>query len=185
MSSANAARMVFNGGTIIITPTNLSAASPYGGTVLGSCKENILRRTERSFVVSCPADFGAGQPVERIRLGTAWAMTASFRTWDNDQVSTLFPLTATGSSGLKYVAELGSTYAGDKGTARAVKVLYAPDNPKAHPAILFLSAIPVLADDAEIKLDYIDEMMLPGVFLALPASSGNSVQMGLLEDLTL
>jgi hypothetical protein len=128
-----------------------------------------------------------GTVCETILTGSQYILAATLRTDDDDATATAFPNTATGSSSQKKIIkeDPDTTYYGTLGSARAIKILATPNNPLTHPAVLFLNAVPLPDEQAQMDLDFKAEFLKPIIFRALPSDSGIPIQIGLLEDLVL
>ncbi len=125
-------------GRLVVAPTNLSAAYPYGGTELGAVHRIAVRRVAASFDVMA-TEYG-GAVVETIQGGENWALAATLRQYDDDAVSTVFPNTALGTTtkrrAVKHWADAASPVRpGSLVSSRAVKLLFAPYDVDRHRAL--------------------------------------------------
>ena len=172
-------------GRLVQDPTDFTApaAYPYGGTSLGSAKGVHARWT----VVMTPVRAAAfGTVKNMLYAGESVIMVAALRTHDEDAVSAIFTRVATGGvTGRGVVEHHHSSYrAGQLQASRAIKICHVPDDPLSQPALYLRLAIPMLEEQARIMRSMRDETVYPVVFQAIPPSSGPTVQMGLIEDLT-
>lgn len=184
MAVPNLAEIMRIPGTVIKAPSDLSAAYPYGGTVLGAISEV---EAQEAFADVTVRDENFGIVTEVLYSGSQLAIGFNLRGYDADAIGTVFPDTTLGTSGKRIIGSDPTTYrAGSKGTARAVALLYAPDNPLNHPAVYFPAAIPRRRETSEIALDLRIEAVWPVLFLAVqPSGGGDPYQIGLIEELTL
>lgn len=168
-------------GALYLNPTNL-VAPPYGGTALGLVHAYDLRPITREDPVV--AEEYGGETTETVFLGRDWRLVATIRAWDNDALAALPWTTAAGLSGKRVVTEPGTHIAGDLGTAKAGKLLFAARDSRA-PSFVLYRAIPQLEESARLRFEITNELNIPVVWRALRGAGGNSVQIGVLGDLTL
>jgi hypothetical protein len=175
-------------GKIILDPTDLDAADPYGGTEFGFTRDQ---------------DFGFGQKDRPIRaeefgcvvesvLGRAEPIFAAvLRTWDDDALATVFPDTETGSSGRVIVhgrvKGSGVVRPGALVSGRAVKVLFVPESPDRYPWLILYRALPAIAETASLRLAVDESLGIGVVFRAIPDTSDpvRLYDIGYRGDLTL
>lgn len=184
MGAPDPTRIIKGGWRLAHSPTDLSAAWPHGGTGMGLIQDVFVQPFYAEYQIYAE-EFGT--VCDTILTGSQYIFSATLRTWDDDAIAACFPNTTAGSSsGTRYVWEdPDSTYYGTLGSARAKSLIATPNNPLSHPAVLFLSAVPLLEEQAQLDLDFKAEGLMPVIFRALPTDSGVPVQIGLLEDLSL
>lgn len=173
-------------GRLVSTPTDLAAGYPYGGTGLGSVREIAAEPRQRGEEIPIPEH--GGEPGDWQDLGQGWVLAATLRGSDDDAIAAIFPSTAAGaSSGRRVINYPGSFQPGALAASRAIKLLFAPDDERHHPAVLFYRAIPRVAADASLVLNLDKERVLAVSFLAIrqAGAGGKAVSIGLLEDLEL
>lgn len=175
-------------GNLIVTPTDLSAAAPYGGTYLGAARD-----IESDFLddedVIVPGEEFAGAPVEALEMTGCFALYSLIRGFDATALATIFPNTSTGSSSGAKVIDGGvqsTVRSGHLRSSRAVKLLFAPLN-SAKRAVLIYKAMPFIPKGARARYSILYESVIPVVWLALPdtANSGRTYKIGKIADLTL
>lgn len=175
-------------GRLVINPTDLSAAYPYGGTELGAVHQIGVRRTAGSFDVIA-SEYG-GAVVETIQGGENWVLGAYLRDFDNDAIATVFPNTATGTTtkrrGVKHWADAASPVRpGAKGSDRSVKLLFAPYDVDRCRAVYFFRALPRVEEQWEMRLAVDERVEVPVLFVAIPDSTLNVAVVDFLREITL
>ncbi len=175
-------------GRLVINPTDLTAAYPYGGTELGAVHQIAVRRTAGSFDVMA-SEYG-GAVVETIQGGENWALAAYLRGFDNDAISTVFPNTATGTTtkrrGVKHWMDAASPVRpGSLGSARSVKLLFAPYDVDRCRAVYFFRALPRVEETWEMALSVDTRVEVPVVFVAIPNASLKVAVADFLREITL
>ena len=174
-------------GRLIKSPTNLSAASPYGGTQMGIARA-MKFQTGYKVVRSDAEEFG--RRVAVTLAGEYAVLTCVLRTYDNDAISTLFPNTSAPTLGrLRGIdgraSGSGISRAGTALDASAFKLLFVPLAIEEHPAILIYNAVPVIDEAAELQMSIGQEFGLACMFEATPDSSGRDYSVKALADLSL
>lgn len=159
MSEPDAAKIFKAGGKLIASPTGYDPDNNHGGTVLGA-------------VTACALDAGIRYvPIEYDELGKAGDVltfqdeplfAVSFRSWDSDVLSRIFPSFSAGYVNLggdpKFLAD------------QAIPLLYAPDDPAA-PGVYLLNAVPQIETmEMGLKLSILREFSIMCVFMGLPGS---------------
>jgi hypothetical protein len=172
-------------GTLISTPTDLTIASPYGGTILGLVSEMAVMIEQDVEKLSYPDMLGEKETVETVDLGRGWSMAGALRSFDEDAMQLFFPVTAAGAAtGRRVVLENDTFRPGGRGSASAVPVLYVPDASAHRPSFLFHMAIPNIGEAEKLQLDLDQEAMLGFVFNPLKTVGlKRRVSWGLLADL--
>lgn len=120
-------------------------------------------------------EFGAF--VDSFYVGEQAELRAIVRYPDADMINTAAPrAVASGSSGIRWLFRPGgttqNTRAGTSMFSRGGLLLFAPKAATAHPMILLRNALPMLAEDAELRMSLNDEYGLAVRFLGVPDSSG-------------
>lgn len=186
--SAPSIRNVFRfPGRLISSPTNLSAAHPYGGTELGIARDMIFRFGQVS-TESEAEEFG--RVVAVTLAGEKAALMCVLRTYDNDAISAVFPNTSAPSKGRHRVINgrasgSGIDRAGFDLDSMAIKLLFVPHAVEEHPAILVYNAVPILDESAELQMAIGEEFGIALAFKATPDATGRDYSIGSLSDLTL
>lgn len=185
MATPAARHMLKIPGKLIQDPTNLSAASPYGGTVLGLVRAIYFRPTSKSKAIE--AEEWGSQVVEVIHGGTSCVMAAVLRGYDDDALSAMFLDTATGTPSRDTVARfrVDSGRAGTLLSTKSMKLLFEPGAPIRHRAIILREALPVVTDETEMALDQTEELGIPVMWYGVPDSSGRVAEVARIGDLSL
>ena len=174
-------------GYLVKDPTDLSAATPFGGTLLGTTSEHAWNPNFQHEQV-LTEEWGA-TPTEVIYLGEAPVFAAALRSYDADALALLFPLTATGASSgrkvLKHDVGAAATRAGTKLSAVAHKMIFVPESVRTQPAVYFPNAVPIISGDAALRLRREVIGSIGCMWIAMPDSDGRTHEVGLLEDITL
>lgn len=173
-------------GRLVISPTDLSAAYPYGGTELGIVRDHVFRPNQETRQVVAE-EFG-GHVVEEIVTRQAAVFAAVLHSWDAAAIPHVLGNAAAGDSGRPLVSEYvadGTVRAGQFLSERAVKLLFVPEALRTAPAILLFRAAPMLDSRAALELRRNVDAGLAVLWRALPDDTLRVYQMGALEDLTL
>jgi hypothetical protein len=188
MSTAYADEIKRIPGTLVVNPTDLSLAYPYGGTVLGVVRAIEIDLGQRVRMVV--DEGGGGGHVQGIRLGQASALHAVLRSWDKDMVSALFPnTTVVEGLPLQLNQEFGSgvqppgVFATD--VSATVKLLFAPTAPLHHEGFLLYRAFPHAQEAARMQASLTKEIGVAVSFMGLPDDSTRRHAVGFLERMTL
>ena len=172
-------------GSLIADPTNLSAASPYGGTRLGLVKMMSFNFGSQFHPIT--AEEWGGITSEVIHCGYTATFACALRGLDNDALSAVFPDAGTGSPSGDQKIRIRAT-SGRAGTllsTLSLKLLFEPEAPLRHKAILIRDAIPVIAEDAALRLSKSEEQIVNVLFHARPDSSDRIAEIGFIGDMTL
>lgn len=171
-------------GRLITTPTDLTAAESYGGTYLGDFDEISWELVPLGADLTAQ-EFG-GVPYEGIENGLVMSFGARLRTWDADMIAALFPsamvTTTAGSPTVRFSA---SSHLGLKKSARAVKILCAPEHPERETALLAYAAVPQLEATARASHSLGADWGLPLLFTCYPTTAGDIADYGLIRNLEL
>lgn len=175
-------------GRLVSGPTAVTGSYPYGGTGLGLTGQARLRI--ETFARELTAmEFGA-ERVERTELGQRVGLACVLRDWDDDALAAVFgPVGATAAgtaSARRVITYPGATFrAGQRSAANGIKLLWAPDDPGHHPAVLLYRAMPHPEATAELVLRLDAALEVGVVFSAVRDGTGRLYQLGPLEDMTL
>lgn len=184
MSTPYARNVVRAPGRLVLNPTDLTAAYPYGGTELGVVRDLLFR---------------PGIEVERL-IAEEWktavasivkaeyaVLAGVLRSWDDDMLNMLFPNVSTGSvTGKKMVeglANSGNRTAGYDMAAKAGKVLFVPDARNDGQFLVLYRAIPVVDQAAQLSFQIGEEYGLAFMFEAVPDHNGRTYRIALKDDL--
>lgn len=186
--SAPAASAIDRGpGTLIITPTNLSAASPYGGTQLGAARSFEIDFLDDEILV--PGEEWRGATTEAIEVQRGLIFYCLMRSFDASGLATIFPNTSTGSStGTKGIdgGVQSTVRSGHLRSTRAVKLLFAADDASKR-SVLIYKAMPIILPGHRTQFTILGESAIGMAWHALPdtANSGRTYQIKRLADLAL
>ena len=109
MSTPDVANVLRLPGRLCISPTDLSAVYPHGGTALGTFGKAMLRPIDPPFAVTAWEMGGA--PVEFIEGGSRWALDVELREFDADAFASMFLFYAAGAKGGPTLKVVGTTAA--------------------------------------------------------------------------
>ena len=167
-------------------PTDLSGTYPFGGTALGGVLGTALKIRSTSYVIR--AEELGGRPVDAIALGEEYTLAVVLAGWDLDAVTTLALDSATGATTGRAVLQgrpgVDAKRAGALVSDRKGILYFSPDADQ-HPGVLFRNALPMPREDGSIGFNLAEELGTPMLFLAVPDEDGESVYVGLREDLAL
>lgn len=185
MATASTRTILKIPGTLIKDPTNLSAASPYGGTVLGVTRSVYFRVRGKHREIE--AEEWGNQVVEVVHGGYSPVLACVLRGYDDDALAALFPDTATGTPSREKVVRFRADNgrAGTILSGNSMKLLFAPKAAVRHKAIILRDAVPVVLDDAEIAFDQTEETGIAVMWVGIPDSSNRVAEIGRIGDLSL
>ena len=184
MSASDSSRVAYAPGSLVVGPTNLSAAFPHGGTLIGGTNGCALQCFTGYYPVTAWEEGGA--PVEFIHRGAAWGVGAFLREWDDDALAACFPNTAVGAvSQHRVVSEPGTRAPGHRLSALAVKLLFVPDDPKRAPAWILYKAVPMPKEGTDMLFRHDAELGLEVAFAGILDASRRVIAIGRIEDLSL
>lgn len=178
-------------GSLILNPTDLGAASPYGGTVLGSVRG--LSFTPGFCALPITAEEWGGAPVDVIYAGESPKFTCVFRSLDSDVMAAVWPTGETGAltglGGVRY-----NPGKDDADTIRAGRTLadvtgavlcFAPRAEDRHPFRVLYNAVPAPEETHEFRMSANAEYALTVVWHALLDDSGRVYAEERREDIAL
>lgn len=113
-------------GRLVVGPTDLNSAFPYGGAELGLAQHCRLEKTERRSP-SFRAEELAGDAFDGLYLGEDWFATAFLTQWTTDTLSASSHEIAAGSGAVPVVSYPSTTKAPSLLSARGVKLLFVPE----------------------------------------------------------
>ncbi len=184
MSAPLASKIIRAPGRLLISPTNLSAAYPYGGIEIGKVRAVVLKPLGTNAVVMSE---GLGEATDILEANNRWVLSCFVRGWDDDAVQQL----QSDSHSIGAVTQHALfTYPlnarpGSSGLSRAKALIYVPDDIVNAPCVLAYRAIPNLDDGAQLEWQRNNELGMPMAFELLRGVSGKILQIGRLPDLTL
>lgn len=184
MALASANNILRVPGRLIAAPTDLTIASPFGGTELGMASDIIFRPNQLRAEIRAE-EYGA-EIVDHVKTGQSPQLGMFIRGFDTDMIQELFEgsseSTKTGETLVDYPTDAAP---GTLGTAKGIKLLYAPDNIEDHPGLLLYNAYALLEEVSEIRFSRKTEFGLPVLFYGVRDATNRVYQLGLMEDLVL
>jgi hypothetical protein len=171
-------------GRLILNPTSMTAAAPYGGTYLGVLRDHEVRWNMKAKIVA--AEEWGGVASEVIYTGEALVLAALLRDYDATALGLIFPNVAAGSrSGESVVSQTvdAGTRAGTRREAH--KLLFAPLAEDVMPFVYLPAARAILDSTAKLNLGLDQEAGIGAVWYAVPDDTGRTYVVGLRKDLTL
>lgn len=182
--SAPAARAVVHApGRLVVGPTDLTLAFPYGGTALGLSAEVTFRPGLRTRSVRAE-EFG-GETIEVIYAGETAVLGALVRGWDSDALQRAWLNTTAGVSGERYAEYPGTSRAGTLASSRSVVLLFAPRDEDRTPALILYRALPLVDEAAALRFSFRDELVVGTLWQGIRDASARVYRIGRLEDLAL
>lgn len=184
MASGDTTRTIRAPGRLVVGPTDLSAAYPYGGTEVGKTQAVIIHALGLGFRVESE---GLGEATDILEPSNQYVFACVLRGWDDDAVAQFFSgKSATGTvSGHQVYQVPGSIIPGASALSRALILLYVPDDPIHVPSVLVYRGIPDWSENAELAFQRGEELVLPVVAECLRDSNDNILQIGIFSDLSL
>lgn len=171
----NATKILVQPGELIWGASDLSTASPHGGTSLGYTADGI-RLNHNMAVREILTEETGEAPQEVIYLGGRVTLEATFLQWDDTVIQRLFPNTSSGSS--NEVAEFpgGTAYPGYKLSNTAGVLVFSPTDLTNNKVVLARNAVPI-GSPREIVFRTAEPTQLSVLFICLPdtgIASGNA-----------
>lgn len=199
MASGNVARIIRAPGRLVVGPTDLSAAYPYGGTEVGKTNVCVLQPQGSVYRVEYEA---LGEIGDILEADVRYVFACFLRGWDDDAVSLLMSgryvagsttqhatLQEPGPNGLAYDsgggAWTGSRVPGSSALDRAVVLLYVPDDLIHVPALLVYRGVCEWSDGAQVAFQRREELGIPLTVDCVRDTNDNIVRIGRLADLSL
>jgi hypothetical protein len=171
-------------GRLIVTPTDLSGSYPYGGTFVG--KARLVTLLPMGVGVRVPSE-GLGDAGDILEADHRYVFSCFLRGWSDPALELLFGdnYSAGDTTGHAVFSSPGTAVTGTSALARAKKIIFVPDDTIHAPAILIYSGVADWAEGSELAWQRAEELGLPIIIECMVDSSGNVLEIGRLEDLTL
>lgn len=186
MAAPDVRRALRVSGRLCWNPTDLSGSYPFGGTALGLVRSAALRVRETPHVIRAE-EFG-GIPVEAVYTGEEYVLACVLSSWDADAVSlTSEDSSAGGATGRRVLSSrpgASGARAGSLVSSRSGILYFSPES-DSHPGVLFRKALPFREGISEWALRIAEEFGIPQLWLAVPDADGDTLQVGLRQDLSL
>ena len=184
MSIATPSRVLRVPGRLVVAPTDLSAAFPFGGVAVGNVRTVVLQSLGGNFRVMAE---GLGETSNVLEAEHHWVFSCFLRGWDDDAVAQLwgdnYALGAVSQHATVNIP--GTAMAGASALGRAKKLLYVPDDPVRAPAVLVYRGVPDWSEGAELAFQRGAELGLPLAVECVRDTSDRILSIGRLADLTL
>lgn len=183
MSSASSSRVIRAPGRIVVAPTDLSIAYPFGGVEIGWARGFVLISLGNDFRVEAE---GLGEAGDILEGPINYVATCFLRGWDKDALQQLWADNyAAGTSGNAVFNVPGTVAPGSSALTRAKVILFAADDRERSPSVLILRGVPNWDQDARLSFGRPDELGLPLSVQCIRNTGGRILQIGMLGDLSL
>ena len=184
MAAGSASRTIKAPGRVVVNPTDLSTAYPYGGTEVGRTNAAVWLPQGTMFRVESE---GLGEATDVLEANNRCAFACFVRGWDDDAIAKFFSGNYTAGSVSQHAvfSEPGTTTPGQSALSRAVILLYVPDDVIHVPAMLVYRGVPEWTDGAELALQRGSELGLPVTLDCIRDTNDNILSVGRLADLSL
>lgn len=180
--ASNVNKIIRSPGKLVVGPTDLAAAYPYGGTEIGYTKAIVVQSTMENFVVQSE---GLGEPTDILQAAHSWVMSCFVRGWDDSALALFhadhYSLGAVTRHAVFTVPALATPGTSELDVTR--KLLFVPDDVVNVPAMIAYRASPELGDDG-FTWSRTQELGVPMTFRLLRGSTGKILQIGRLADLS-
>jgi hypothetical protein len=184
MVAGEASRVIRASGRVVVAPTNLATAYPYGGTEVGLTRACVLQPLGTGFRI---VSEGLGEATDVLEASNEYVFACLLRGWDDDAIESFFA----GGYREGLVAKRatwsapGTTTPGESALNRALKVLFVPDDVLHVPAVLVYRGVPDWGPNAALAFQRREELGLPLALDCLRDNLGRIVSVGILADLEL
>lgn len=188
MAAGNVHRVIRGPGRLVAAPTQSfeTGTYPYGGTEVGKSNLCAVASLGDPFPVMSE---GTGQINDLLSPPPQYEFSCFLRGWDDDAVEQILGYSeAEGSlSQHRLLDEPGDYFAGTSAIARALKLVYVPDDPIHVPGVMMFNAIPYWGRQSQIFWDRGEELGIPVTCHLLPtdAAAASVIQIGRMKDLSL
>lgn len=170
-------------GRLLANPTQAFAGGtyPYGGTELGRVQDVELEPLSQQVVIEYEL---LGKVGAVINPGIRWRFRATLRGFDDDALALLFASSSAAGelSQHRGLDVPGTLEVGGSADARSLLLVYVPDDPTDHPAIILWAAYPDWSDGARMRFDHRYDLTLPVVCECVEDSDGRCLSVGRLVD---
>lgn len=183
MSARDPMRIFQLPGRWVESPTDLSAAYPYGGTELGYMGQAALIVNQTYEPVRC--DEHGNEVQGLVRQPSTGTLSVVLRQWDKDLYDRVFPASTVSqdNDGLEF--RVRGAYENAALLTTGNDLLFAPDDPQS-PAFLAYNPVICIDQTATLNMRLDAEVNLGLVFWLLRPSAGTEPwQMARLQDLEL
>lgn len=177
-------------GSLILSPTDLTTSSPFGGTLLTPTRDIIVFCGTRSEIVT--AEEWGGQAVDVLQGAEEARIAVVLRAWDASMLAAALPQSESGGTGERlWIYQPG---ADDDDTVRpgrsleasyGVKIAIVPRAVDRQPFVVLHNAVPSVQRTHELRMSLNAELDLGVVWQGLPDDTGRVASIGRREDITL
>jgi len=185
MASPDQNRASLSGGRLSYGCSNLSLAWPHGGTGLGQVGE-VYFEPPASYKMLPAEEDNITQKI--LYMGGDAVLGARVRGWHPDTadavLSSIFP-NVTDVSGKMRIDFPGSGIVAGEEMPALTPLVFTPNRPEDHPAIILYKAIVLLEESARLALSTMRWLAVPLVVVGIPDGSGRVAVMGPLASLSL
>lgn len=185
MAAGKVSRILRGPVKIVVGPTDLSDADPYGGTEVGLSNQVALTPLGETVRIE---NEGLGEATDILHPNNRWLLTCFMRGAD-DKARELFFLGnySNGQTTQHGVFSApGLKNPGESMLAESSRViLLVPENLIDMDALIIYRGIPMWSDDAEIAFQKKEEFGIPLAIDCLRDSNNNILRLGRLADLSL
>ncbi len=184
MVAGDVSRILRAPGRIVVEPTDLSAAYPYGGTEVGKTNACVLEPRGTGFRVMSE---GLGEATDVLEASNQFVFTCFVRGWDDDAVEKfLSDGQEQGTATLHRMWQSpGSVTPGASALGRALKLLFVPDDVVHVPALLVYRGVPQWTEGSKLAFQRGEELGIPIALDCIRDECDRILVVGLLDDLTL
>ncbi len=184
MAAGNVGDILRNPGRVVVNPTNLSNAYPYGGSEIGKTRGVVLQPLGSGFRIEAE---GLGEATDVLESRIEYVVGFVLRGWDKSALQLLFSggYAAGAVSQRPVWSEPGNVTPGQSAYSRGVSLLFVPDDPVNVPALLVYHGVPGWPEGVEVALQRGEEFAFAVALDCLRDSNGNILAVGILADLSL
>jgi len=184
MGATDPAQIKYVPGRLAINPSDLTAVWPHGtGKGIGVVEAIELDLGISSVDVG-PAEEWGDRAVDQIYLENNLRLSVVLREWDDDVLTTIFANTFAGAStSTKGIQGHGAVKPGTLVSARAVRLVFTPDDQVKHPGFLVQRALPQLDAAARLNFAANNEFGFLCLFLGIKGGNGRIWDVGKIADL--
>lgn len=186
MAVGDVVRIIRAPGRLVVDPTQPfdGGTFPYGGTEIGFARMCILTPQGTGFRVHYES---LGETGDILEPEHNYNFACFLRGWDDDAVQQMLTSGYEAGSVTQHsvFAVPGSVTPGQSALARAIKLVYVPDDPVHVPAALVYHGVPLWSEGAELAFQRQEELGIPLVVECLRNTNDNILRVGRLPDLSL
>ena len=185
MAAGSASRVLRAPGRLVVDPSNLALNYPYGGTEVGRTRLVVLQMLGTGFRVE--SEGLGGEASDVVESTNRFVLSCFLRGWDDAAVERFFARNYTQGavSGHAVFAEPGNAEPGRSALARAVSLLYVPDDAVHAPSVLIYRGVPDWSEGAEVAYQRGEELGIPLAVECVRSTTGKILEVGRLVDLSL